>query len=156
MRLAGATARRPLEARAPGLFVRLTENDMDPRPIDADNHYYEPLDAFTRHLPKQFQRRGVRPVQAGKRVELLIADRVNRFVPNPNPARERRRGARLGAALIRPAPPDFPGDVHGPIPPGSNSTSPGLAFLDDLSSFGSADRQRIMSENLKALLAPVQ
>jgi predicted TIM-barrel fold metal-dependent hydrolase len=54
-----------------------------PRPIDADNHYYEALDAFTRHLPKEFKRRGVRPVQSGKRVELLIADRVNRFVPNP-------------------------------------------------------------------------
>jgi predicted TIM-barrel fold metal-dependent hydrolase len=56
---------------------------MTPRPIDADNHYYESLDAFTRHLPKEFKRRGVRPVQSGKRVELLIGDRVNRFIPNP-------------------------------------------------------------------------
>jgi len=56
---------------------------MNLRPIDADNHYYESLDAFTRHLPKDFKRRGVRPVQSGKRVELLIGDRVNRFVPNP-------------------------------------------------------------------------
>ncbi|HVN37062.1 MAG TPA: amidohydrolase family protein [Myxococcota bacterium] len=56
---------------------------MTLRPIDADNHYYEPLDAFTRHLPKEFKRRGVRAVQSGKRVELLIGDRVNRFVPNP-------------------------------------------------------------------------
>lgn len=56
---------------------------MNPRPIDADNHYYEPLDAFTRHLPKEFRQRGVRPMQQGKRVELLIGDRVNRFVPNP-------------------------------------------------------------------------
>jgi predicted TIM-barrel fold metal-dependent hydrolase len=56
---------------------------MTLRPIDADNHYYESLDAFTRHLPKEFKRRGVRPVQSGKRVELLINDRVNRFIPNP-------------------------------------------------------------------------
>ena len=56
---------------------------MNIRPIDADNHYYEPLDAFTRHLDKAFKRRGVRPVQDGKRVELLIGGRVNRFVPNP-------------------------------------------------------------------------
>jgi predicted TIM-barrel fold metal-dependent hydrolase len=55
----------------------------DVRPIDADNHYYEPLDAFTRHLDPAFKRRGVRPVQDGKRVELLIGGRVNRFVPNP-------------------------------------------------------------------------
>jgi predicted TIM-barrel fold metal-dependent hydrolase len=56
---------------------------MNFRPIDADNHYYEPLDAFTRHLDKAFKRRGVRPLQDGKRVELLIGERVNRFVPNP-------------------------------------------------------------------------
>ncbi len=56
---------------------------MSARPIDADNHYYEPLDAFTRHLPKEFRQRGVRPVQQGKRVELLIGDRINRFIPNP-------------------------------------------------------------------------
>jgi len=53
------------------------------RPVDADNHYYESLDAFTRHLGKEFRTRGVRPVQEGRRVHLLIGDRANRFVPNP-------------------------------------------------------------------------
>src|SRR5688500_4689361 len=56
---------------------------MDVKPIDADNHYYEPLDAFTRHLPKEHRHRGVRPVQDGKHVQLLIGGQVNRFVPNP-------------------------------------------------------------------------
>jgi predicted TIM-barrel fold metal-dependent hydrolase len=56
---------------------------MDLEPVDADNHYYEPLDAFTRHLPKAFRHRGVRPVQDGKHVQLLMGGRVNRFVPNP-------------------------------------------------------------------------
>jgi predicted TIM-barrel fold metal-dependent hydrolase len=56
---------------------------MNVRPIDADNHYYEPLDAFTRHLDPAFKRRGVRAVQDGKRVELIIGGRLNRFVPNP-------------------------------------------------------------------------
>ena len=56
---------------------------MDTRPIDADNHYYEPLDAFTRHLDKKFRDRGVKPVQDGKRVQLLVGGKVNRFVPNP-------------------------------------------------------------------------
>jgi predicted TIM-barrel fold metal-dependent hydrolase len=56
---------------------------MDARPIDADNHYYEPLDAFTRHLDKKFRDRGVKPVQSGKRVELLMGGTVNRFIPNP-------------------------------------------------------------------------
>ena len=56
---------------------------MDHKPIDADNHYYETLDAFTRHLPKEFRERGVQPVQDGKRVKLLIGGKVNRFIPNP-------------------------------------------------------------------------
>ena len=56
---------------------------MDFKPIDADNHYYEPLDAFTRHLDRAYRWRGVRPVQDGKRTQLLIGGKVNRFVPNP-------------------------------------------------------------------------
>jgi predicted TIM-barrel fold metal-dependent hydrolase len=56
---------------------------MDGKPVDADNHYYERLDAFTRHLPKEFRERGVQPVQDGKRVKLLMGGRVNRFIPNP-------------------------------------------------------------------------
>ena len=57
---------------------------MNIRAVDADNHYYESLDAFTRHLDKRFARRGVRVVQDGKRFELLIGERLNRFVPNPS------------------------------------------------------------------------
>jgi len=56
---------------------------VDNRPIDADNHYYEALDAFTRHLPKEFADRGVKPVQDGKRVKVLIGGKVNSFIPNP-------------------------------------------------------------------------
>ncbi|CUU57501.1 Amidohydrolase [Parafrankia irregularis] len=53
------------------------------KPIDADNHYYETLDAFTRHLDPKFRHRGVQVVQAGKRVQLIMGGRVNRFIPNP-------------------------------------------------------------------------
>ncbi len=56
---------------------------VDDRPIDADNHYYEALDAFTRYLPKEFADRGVKPVQDGKRVKVLIGGKVNSFIPNP-------------------------------------------------------------------------
>ncbi len=56
---------------------------MDSRPIDADNHYYETLDAFTRHLDPRFKDRGVRPVHEGKRVYLLMGGKVNGFIPNP-------------------------------------------------------------------------
>ena len=38
------------------------------RPVDADNHYYEALDAFTRHLDQQFKHRGVRAVRDGTHV----------------------------------------------------------------------------------------
>ncbi len=51
--------------------------------IDVDNHYYEPIDAFTRHLDKKFRRRGVQMFQDGKHTQAVIGDRVNRFVPNP-------------------------------------------------------------------------
>jgi predicted TIM-barrel fold metal-dependent hydrolase len=53
------------------------------RPIDADNHYYEALDAFTRHLDPAFKHRGVRVMKEGTHVEIVIAGRVNRFIPNP-------------------------------------------------------------------------
>ncbi|HEU4360514.1 MAG TPA: amidohydrolase family protein [Mycobacterium sp.] len=51
--------------------------------IDVDNHYYEPLDAFTRHLDRKYRRRGVQMVSDGKRTWAVIGDRVNHFVPNP-------------------------------------------------------------------------
>jgi len=60
-----------------------THDTHDPRPIDADNHYYEPLDAFTRYLDKSFRERGVQAVQNGKRVEMVIGGKVNHFIPNP-------------------------------------------------------------------------
>ena len=58
--------------------------DLGFEPIDADNHYYEPLDAFTRHLDPKFRQRGVqvRARRASGRT-LLIGGEVNRFIPNP-------------------------------------------------------------------------
>ena len=53
------------------------------RPFDADNHYYEPLDAFTRHQDPKMRRRGVQVVRDGKRVYIVVADKINRFIPNP-------------------------------------------------------------------------
>ena len=56
---------------------------LDYLAIDVDNHYYEPLDACTRHLPKEFKTRGVQMVHQGKRVTSVIGDTVNRFIANP-------------------------------------------------------------------------
>lgn len=58
-------------------------DDPGAKPIDADNHYYETLDAFTRHLDPKFKDRGVHPVQDGRKTQLLMGGRINRFVPNP-------------------------------------------------------------------------
>jgi hypothetical protein len=53
------------------------------RPVDADNHYHETLDAFTRHLDPAFRQRGVQVVRDGRHVELVIGGRLNSFIPNP-------------------------------------------------------------------------
>ncbi len=57
--------------------------DFDFAPIDADNHYYEPLDAFTRYLDPKYKQRGVQVMNDGRHTHLVIGGRVNRFVPNP-------------------------------------------------------------------------
>ncbi|MDA8047208.1 MAG: amidohydrolase family protein [Actinomycetota bacterium] len=53
------------------------------RPIDADHHYYEPLDACTRHLDRAFRERGVQVVEQGTHKLLLVGGRKYRFIPNP-------------------------------------------------------------------------
>ena len=51
--------------------------------FDADNHYYEALDAFTRHLERGFEKRCMQWAQIGGKTRLLVGGRVNRFIPNP-------------------------------------------------------------------------
>jgi predicted TIM-barrel fold metal-dependent hydrolase len=55
----------------------------DTRPLDADQHYYEPLDSCTRHLDPAFAERGVQVLQKGKRSVVAIGGKLNRFIPNP-------------------------------------------------------------------------
>jgi predicted TIM-barrel fold metal-dependent hydrolase len=57
--------------------------ELDYRPFDADNHYYEALDCFTRYQDPAMKRRGVQILHEGKRVYVLVADKVNHFIPNP-------------------------------------------------------------------------
>jgi predicted TIM-barrel fold metal-dependent hydrolase len=57
--------------------------ELDFAPIDADNHYYESLDAFTRHVDRQFKERGVQVMTDGRHTHLVIGGQLNRFVPNP-------------------------------------------------------------------------
>jgi predicted TIM-barrel fold metal-dependent hydrolase len=51
--------------------------------FDADNHYYEATDAFTRHLEPTLRKRTMQWAEIDGRVRLLVAGKVNRFIPNP-------------------------------------------------------------------------
>src|SRR5580704_14508119 len=49
---------------------------------DADQHYYEALDAFTRHLEPEY-RSFFRWADVGGRTKLIVGDRVYKMIPNP-------------------------------------------------------------------------
>jgi predicted TIM-barrel fold metal-dependent hydrolase len=55
----------------------------DPRPFDADNHYYEPLDAFLRHLDPKVRSRTVDVARIDGRVRYVVGGRINNSVTNP-------------------------------------------------------------------------
>jgi len=60
--------------------------------FDADNHYYEPVDAFTRHLDPSMRKRTVQWAEIDGKTRLLVAGKVNRFIPNPTFAKVSRPG----------------------------------------------------------------
>ena len=51
--------------------------------FDADNHYYEAEDAFTRHIAPAMARRCMQWAEIGGKKRLLVGGRVNSFIPNP-------------------------------------------------------------------------
>ena len=57
--------------------------DLDYLPFDADNHYYEAEDAFTRHVPEAMHARGVQWAQIGRHRHHLVAGKLARAVKNP-------------------------------------------------------------------------
>ena len=60
--------------------------------FDADNHLYEPEDAFTRHLDKQSSRQ-FQYVDVNGRKKLMICGRVSDYIPNPTFSVVARPGA---------------------------------------------------------------
>ena len=48
--------------------------------FDGDNHYYEPRDAFTRHIEPKYRDRAVRVVQENGTEKILIGDRPFTFL----------------------------------------------------------------------------
>jgi predicted TIM-barrel fold metal-dependent hydrolase len=51
--------------------------------FDADNHYYEATDAFTRFMDPKMARRAMQWAEINGRQRLLVGGKVNRFIPNP-------------------------------------------------------------------------
>jgi predicted TIM-barrel fold metal-dependent hydrolase len=51
--------------------------------FDCDNHYYEALDAFTRHLEPAYRKRAMQWAQIDGKTRLLVGGKVNKFIPNP-------------------------------------------------------------------------
>lgn len=58
-------------------------SDLGFRAFDADNHYYEATDAFTRHISKDMARRCMQWVELNGKQRLLVGGKVNNFIPNP-------------------------------------------------------------------------
>ena len=58
--------------------------NYDGKIFDADNHYYEAPDAFTRHVPKKMRARCVEWVEMdnGRRHQ-TVGGRINRSLGNP-------------------------------------------------------------------------
>ncbi len=57
--------------------------DLDFQVFDADNHYYEALDAFTRHMPREYARRGIFWIEMNGKPRLMAGKQLWRFIPNP-------------------------------------------------------------------------
>jgi len=53
------------------------------RPFDADNHYYEALDAFTRHLDPAWGQRCIQWAEIDGRKYHVVGGRISRAVVNP-------------------------------------------------------------------------
>ena len=62
---------------------RMEYTDLGFQAFDADHHYYEAPDAFTRHVPRGWERRTMQWAEIDGRRRLLVAGKVNRFIPNP-------------------------------------------------------------------------
>ncbi len=57
--------------------------DIDFEAFDADNHYYEATDAFTRHIEPELARRAMQWATVNGKERLLVGGKINRFIPNP-------------------------------------------------------------------------
>jgi predicted TIM-barrel fold metal-dependent hydrolase len=57
--------------------------DLPFRAFDADNHYYEAEDAFTRHIDPRMAKRCMQWAEVAGKRRLLVGGKINKFIPNP-------------------------------------------------------------------------
>ena len=58
-------------------------DDLDYRPFDCDNHYYEAEDAFIRHVAPEMRHRVVQWAEIDGRRHHIVGGRLSRAVANP-------------------------------------------------------------------------
>lgn len=54
------------------------------RPFDADHHFYEAEDAFTRHIERPFRQRCMQWAVVDGKKRFLVGGKLNHFIPNPS------------------------------------------------------------------------
>jgi predicted TIM-barrel fold metal-dependent hydrolase len=52
------------------------------RTFDADNHFYETQDAFTRYLPKEYAG-AIKYVEVDRRTKIVVGGMISDYIPNP-------------------------------------------------------------------------
>lgn len=57
--------------------------DLDFAAFDADNHYYEATDAFTRYVDPAMKKRCMQWAEVEGKQRLLVGGKINKFIPNP-------------------------------------------------------------------------
>ena len=60
----------------------MTARKLDYPLFDADNHLYEPQEALTRYLPKEYQS-AIQYVQVKGRTKIAIRGQISDYIPNP-------------------------------------------------------------------------
>ena len=60
--------------------------------FDADNHLYEPMDALTKYLPKEYEK-AIQYVQVKGRTKIAILGQISDYIPNPTFERVAQPGA---------------------------------------------------------------
>ena len=50
--------------------------------FDADNHFYETKDSFTRHLPERYQP-AIKYIEINGRTKIVVRNQISDYIPNP-------------------------------------------------------------------------